>query len=316
MNKKNFSRLLLFILTGTAITFAFIYREYIHADQLQQWVEEAGPVGPVLFMILYIIATPLFIPGSIFALAGGALFGPVMGTSYNLTAATIGAIISFFLSRHIASDWVEKKSGGFLKRLIQGVEQEGWKFVAFVRLVPLFPFNLLNYALGLTKISFLQYSIATYICMFPGALAYTYLGYAGKEAAAGGEDLIQKGLIALALLATAAFLPRFIMLMRKKPMVETAELKKRLNEKEDFLLLDVRSQKEHDGELGFIPESRHIPLEELEERIRELDAFSEKPILTICTVHTRSSKAAGLLSAKGFADVRAVRGGMKAWNGQ
>ncbi|WP_338063196.1 TVP38/TMEM64 family protein [endosymbiont of Riftia pachyptila] len=81
-------------------------------------------------------------------LAGGALFGPVLGTFYNLTGATIGAVLAFLIARFFTSNWVEQKTGGHLKRLKEGVENEGWRFVAFVRLVPLFPFNLLNYAVG------------------------------------------------------------------------------------------------------------------------------------------------------------------------
>lgn len=89
--------------------------------------------------------------------------------------------------------------------MVKGVEAEGWRFVAFTRLVPLFPFNLLNYVLGLTRIPFLQYLVASYVFMLPGAVTYTYLGYAGREAMVGGEGLIQKGLIALALLAQRGF---------------------------------------------------------------------------------------------------------------
>ncbi|HGG58736.1 MAG TPA: TVP38/TMEM64 family protein [Gammaproteobacteria bacterium] len=87
---------------------------------------------------------------------------------------------------------------------------EGWRFVAFVRLVPLFPFNLLNYALGLTRIPLLHYVIASYLFMAPGAVAYTWLGYVGREALAGSEGMVKKALLALALLAGAAFLPRMI----------------------------------------------------------------------------------------------------------
>ena len=100
--------------------------------------------------------------------------------------------LAFLVARYLASDWVAARSGGRLRQLIHGVETEGWRFVAFVRLVPLFPFNLLNYALGLTRIRFSHYLIATYVCMLPGAFAYTYLGYAGREAVGGGEGLIQK----------------------------------------------------------------------------------------------------------------------------
>jgi uncharacterized membrane protein YdjX (TVP38/TMEM64 family) len=85
------------------------------------------------------------------------------------------------------------------------VEEEGWRFVAFVRLVPLFPFNLLNYALGLTKLRLSHYIITSFVFMAPACAAYTYLGYAGREVAAGGEGFIKKALLALAVIATIAF---------------------------------------------------------------------------------------------------------------
>jgi uncharacterized membrane protein YdjX (TVP38/TMEM64 family) len=208
-------RWLLFALLLCGIVLAVLYRDRFDAAALEQWVADAGSAGPILFMAVYAIATVLFLPGSVLTLAGGALFGPLFGTFYNLTGATIGAGLAFLAARYLSSDWVENRTGGRLKQIKEGVENEGWRFVAFVRLVPLFPFNLLNYALGLTRIRFLHYLIASYLCMLPGAFAYTYLGYAGREAVAGGEGLIQKGLLALALLAAVAFLPRLIKKLRQ-----------------------------------------------------------------------------------------------------
>src|ERR1700738_5094171 len=100
--------------------------------------------------------------------------------------------------------------GERLGRLMRGVEEEGWCFVAFVRLVPLFPFNLMNYAFGLTRIRLREYVLASLVCMVPGALAYSYLGYAGREAAFGQAGAIRKAVLALALLAAVAFLPRLV----------------------------------------------------------------------------------------------------------
>jgi len=95
-------------------------------------------------MGLYVAVTVLLLPGSILGLAGGALFGPAWGTVYTLVGATIGATLAFLVARYVASDWVAAKAGGRVKQVIDGVEAEGWRFVAFTRLVPLFPFNLLN----------------------------------------------------------------------------------------------------------------------------------------------------------------------------
>ena len=205
------------------IGIALTYREHFNFDAIQLWLDQAGLLAPALFILVYALATVLFLPGSVITLAGGALFGPVFGTLYNLTGATLGACLAFLLSRTIAADWVRKKSRGKLEQLIAGVEKEGWKFIAFVRLVPLFPFNLLNYALGLTRIPLLQYALVSFIFMLPGGAAYTYLGYLGREAAGGGESLVQKIIIGIALLAVAIFLPGFIKRMRAPATTNTQD---------------------------------------------------------------------------------------------
>jgi uncharacterized membrane protein YdjX (TVP38/TMEM64 family) len=105
---------------------------------------------------------------------------------------------------------VRRQAGARLERLIEGVEAEGWRFVALTRLVPLVPFNLLNYALGLTRIPVVSYMLASLICMAPGTLAYTWLGHAGRQALAGDEAAIRYGLVGLALLAAVAFVPRLL----------------------------------------------------------------------------------------------------------
>jgi len=307
------TRIFIFLALIAGIALAVIYRDQLDAAKLEALVTDAGAAAPFLFMIIYIIGTVFFLPGSVLTLLGGALFGPYWGTFYNLTAATIGAMLSFLVARYLASEWVAQKTGGRMKQLINGVESEGWRFVAFTRLVPLFPFNLLNYALGLTRISFSQYSIATYICMLPGAIAYTYLGYIGREAATGGEGLIQKALLALALLAVVSFLPRLIGKLRKGAMVDITELKQRLDNNEDLLLLDVRTAEDYVGEQGHVAGSKLIPLEELEQRMDELGEYLEKPVIIICRTDRKSAKAAQLLAQKGFADVHVARMGMTDW---
>ncbi|MDH3901580.1 MAG: rhodanese-like domain-containing protein, partial [Gammaproteobacteria bacterium] len=183
----------------------------------------------------------------------------------------------------------------------------------FTRLVPLFPFNLLNYALGLTRLRLLHYIIATYIFMLPGAIAYTYLGYAGREAVAGGEGMIQKGLLALALLAVVAFLPRLIGSLRRGPIMETQELRRRRATEKDLLVLDVRTSEDFVGEQGHIDGAVNIPVEELQQRMAELGDNLEHPVAIVCRTDRRSAKAALLLTEAGFADVHVVRGGMTKW---
>ncbi len=304
--------LLLLVMAGIAVVVA--YRDQLDAAALESWLQNAGAAAPLVFMLVYIIGTVFFFPGSVLTLLGGALFGPIAGTFYNLTAATIGAMLSFLMARFMAADWVANKTGGRLKQLINGVENEGWRFVAFVRLVPLFPFNLLNYALGLTRISFTQYSVSTYIFMLPGAIAYTYLGYIGKEAATGGEGLVQKMMLALALLAVVSFIPRLMGVLRRGSMLAVDELKQRLDGDEDVLLLDVRTPEDYVGEQGHVHGSKLIPLEELVQRIAEIDDYLEKPVVTICRTDRKSAKAAQLLAQHGFADVHVAKMGMTDWN--
>ncbi len=307
----------LFLLLLAGITLAIIYRDQINVAAMQEWIQGAGAAGPIVFMLIYTIGTVFSFPGSIMTPVGGILFGPVLGTFYNLTGATVGATLAFLASRYLASNWVERKAGKRLQRLQAGVETEGWRFVAFVRLVPLFPFNLLNYALGLTRIKLSHYIIASYIFMLPGAIAYTYLGYAGREALTGDTGLsrmIQLGSIALALLAVIAFLPRIIGLLRRRPLLEIDELKARLDQGEDLCILDIRSSDEFTGELGHIAGSLNIPLDQLGNRLTELDAYFERPVAVVCRTERRSTKAAQMLSGKGFADVHVVHGGMTAWS--
>lgn len=314
MKQNKLIRLLLLftLITGTGLAIAF--RSELDAASLEQWMQEAGPAAPFIFMAIYALGSVLFLPGSVLTLAGGALFGPVLGTLYNLTGATAGAVLAFLTARYLASEWVERKTGGRLKQIMDGVESEGWRFVAFVRLVPLFPFNLLNYALGLTRIKLSHYVVASYFCMFPGALAYTYLGYAGREALKGSEGLIRKGFLALGLLALVIFIPRFVRRMHSSPMMSSVELKRRLDQGEAIVVLDVRDAEEFTGEIGHIPGAINIGIEELPERIGELEKYRNGQVAIVCHTDKRSAKAANILRQTGFSAITVIRGGMNQWH--
>jgi uncharacterized membrane protein YdjX (TVP38/TMEM64 family)/rhodanese-related sulfurtransferase len=296
-----------------AVGVALTQRGRFDAATLQAWVEGAGAAGPLLFMGLYAVATVLFLPGAVITLAGGALFGPLWGTLWNLTGATVGAALAFLIARHLGADWVARRAGPRLQRLNEGVASEGWRFVAFVRLVPLFPFNLLNYALGLTRISFITYLLATWIFMLPGAFAYTWLGHAGRAVLSGGDGLVRNVTIALSLLAAVALLPRLVRKLRAKPMLDVLDLKRELDAGEDVVLLDLRPATDFRGEWGHIRQARCLPLEELPQRIVDFDAHKQRPIRLICRTDRRSAQAARLLADAGFTDAQVIRGGMAAW---
>lgn len=307
-------RYILLALVVAGIVWGILHHGDLTLDTLESRVHNAGAWGPLVFMAIYAVGTLLFLPGAVLTLAGGALFGPLAGTFYNLTGATVGATLAFLVARYLAAGYIAQRVGGRAKQLIEGVEAEGWRFIAFVRLVPLFPFNLLNYALGLTRIKLSHYIVTSYIAMLPGALAYTYLGYAGHEALAGGSAWIQKSLLALALLAIALFLPRLVGNLRRGPMLDVTALQQRLNIEPRMRILDVRSPAEFTGELGHIDGAQNIPVNELPQRMGELDFAKDTPVALVCRTDKRSAQAARQLSNAGFTHVVIVRGGMVQWN--
>jgi len=290
---------------------AWAFRDHFDAAALQAWVEGAGAAGPVIFIAIYAAATVLFLPGAVVTLAGGALFGPVWGTLWNLSGATLGATLAFLIARHLGANWVAQWAGPRLRSLNEGVSAEGWRFIAFVRLVPIFPFNLLNYALGLTRIPLPAYVLASAIFMLPGAVAYTWLGYAGREALTGGLDIVRNILIALALVSTMSFLPRLIRRLRTPPMLSVEALREQLEGGVRVLLLDVRPATDFNGEWGHIPGARSIPLEDLPARLGELK--HDRPVRLVCRTDRRSAQAESILAKAGFSDVRVIQGGMTAW---
>ncbi|MGE0681325.1 MAG: VTT domain-containing protein [Candidatus Binatia bacterium] len=271
--------LLVFLVVSIAL--AWLHRDQLTAQAVTAWVERSGLWGPAVFIGIYMIAPALFLPGSILTLAGGALFGPLTGALFSLTGATIGATVAFLIARYLAAEWVERRVSGRLQEMKEGVEREGWRFVAFVRLVPLFPFNVLNYALGLTRLSVQTFTITSLITMAPGALAYAYLGDAGREAVSGGPDLVRKGLLALALLAAVALLPSLIRRWRRPGKISPQQLQTLLSQEEAPFVLDVRNPDEFIGERGHITEAVLIPLPELDKRLGELKADRTHTIVTV-----------------------------------
>lgn len=144
-------------------------------------IKGLGWLAPVFFLFLYCLATILFLPTMVLTLVGGALFGPLFGTLFNLIGATLGAISAFCISRYFAIDWLTSHNEPKINKLIAGVERGGWQFAAFLRLVPIVPFNLVNYVLGMTRIQFWPYLITTLVFLTPAEIVYTYCGYASMD---------------------------------------------------------------------------------------------------------------------------------------
>jgi rhodanese-related sulfurtransferase len=169
-----------------------------------------------------------------------------------------------------------------------------------------------NYALGLTRIPLAAYALASAVCMLPGALAYAWLGHAGRAALAGDADAIRNGMLALAVAAALMFLPRLVRQFKAGLMI-TPEMLRALQAGGGIAVIDVREAKDFDGETGHVPGAINLPLGELPARLAELDTWRKDGVVLICRTQVRSGQAARLLAKQGFSGLRVVRGGILAW---
>lgn len=198
------------LLAGVIVAIVLLGREAaVYVDEFREWVAAQGAWGPVLYMLGYAVAAVAFVPGSALTIGAGAVFGLVEGTIYTLLGATLGAALAFLVGRYFAREKVQKKIAGDERfaAVDKAIGRQGFKITALLRLSPIFPYNLLNYALGLTKVGFWPYTIAS-IAMLPGTILYVYIGTIGGQAAeAAGEGAASAGkwaLLGLGLLATVA----------------------------------------------------------------------------------------------------------------
>jgi uncharacterized membrane protein YdjX (TVP38/TMEM64 family) len=151
-----------------------------------EWVQRAGPWAALLFGLAYIPAAVLFVPASVLTLGAGFVFGVAKGTVIVSLGSTAGAAAAFIVARTVGHDWVARRMAAWpaLDAVGHAVEHDAFKFVLLTRLSPLFPFNLLNYAFGLSSVSFRMYLLASWIGMLPGTIMYIYLGSAAQSVAA------------------------------------------------------------------------------------------------------------------------------------
>ncbi len=178
---NQYKRFLKPISIGCLIVFLIVISKQFNLQALFQksllWVDSLGWLAPIAFIIIYNIATLLFIPGSLLTLKGGCLFGFFWGSVYVFIAAIIGATFAFLVGRFISRDWVYQQIGSKpnFQAIDKAVAKNGFKIVFLTRLSPIFPFNLLNYAFGITQVSLKDYILGS-IGMIPGTAMYVYMG--------------------------------------------------------------------------------------------------------------------------------------------
>ncbi len=172
--------LALVVVALSAATALLPVKDWVKA--FSDWVRTLGAAGVVIFIGVYAIATVLFLPGWIFTVAAGLVYGVVGGTAVALTGAIIGSTLAFLCGRYLVRKRVEAATEGNRKfaAIDKAIGEQGWKIVGLLRLSPLVPFNLSNYFYGVTAVRFWPYVLASAVGMIPGTLLYAYLGGAGK----------------------------------------------------------------------------------------------------------------------------------------
>jgi uncharacterized membrane protein YdjX (TVP38/TMEM64 family) len=191
------------------------------------WIQAFGVWGVVIFGLVYIIAVIVLAPAGPMTIAAGLAFG-AWGFPLVVIAATIGAALAFLVSRYLAREKVKHlvENRPKFKAVGKAVTEDGWKIVGLLRLSPLVPFNLQNYAFGVTEIGFLPYVVATFVGIMPGTALYIYLGVLGKAAASGqGGDAVRWVFFAIGLVATA--IVAFIITRKAKASLKEAGVGKK-----------------------------------------------------------------------------------------
>ncbi|PAB58578.1 TVP38/TMEM64 family protein [Anaeromicrobium sediminis] len=154
------------------------YTSIDNLQKLKEWIESYGILGPIIYVLGYIMACLFFLPGLPIALLSGVVFGPIKGAILGSIGSTLGATAAFLVGRYIARDYVEElvKKNKTLRNIDKSVDDQGWRILMITRLVPIFPFNLQNYAYGLTKIKLKTYILVSWLCMMPATIGFSFVG--------------------------------------------------------------------------------------------------------------------------------------------
>lgn len=185
----------------TATWFLLPAREWL--DAFSNWIKDLGPLGWLLFGLVYVVGTVALAPGSVFSIAAGLTFG-AWGYPLVVVSATVAATLAFIIARYVARDRVRKMVDGAPKfaAVDKAVSEDGWKIVALMRLSPAIPFNLQNYFFGVTDVNLWHYVLATFVGILPGTALYVYLGAIGSAAGADSGGPVKWVFFGVGLLAT------------------------------------------------------------------------------------------------------------------
>jgi uncharacterized membrane protein YdjX (TVP38/TMEM64 family) len=223
MTKKKIIKFILLILVLAAV-YAIVrfspLSVYFEKENLLQFLSTLQNYwwGPVVFILIYGIGCVFAIPGAILTMAGGALFGTFSGTLYNVIASNLGATLAFLIARVLGRDFVAGlMKGGKLAQLDDSIERHGFMTIFRLRLIPLVPFNGLNFGSGFSKVKYREYLLGSILGMLPGTFIYTYFGDSVLKGVTGAsEKAFLNLIIACVFLIAISFLPMLYKRITKK----------------------------------------------------------------------------------------------------
>ncbi len=210
-----FSLFFLFLIGGYLCLHLSGAFSHLNPETLQSWIATFEWWAPLVYMGVYTFLSLLLFPGTVLSLAGGLLFGPYLGTLYTIIGATGGAILSYFIAGKLGKDFVIARLKGRFRELYLNSEKQGFKIIFLLRLIPLFPFDVVNYAAGLTSIRWHHFLAATVLGIAPGTFVYSFLGSTLMDLHS------PKFLLGIGLLVISFFLPLFYLRRKKQKNVES-----------------------------------------------------------------------------------------------
>ncbi|MBM7707581.1 putative membrane protein YdjX (TVP38/TMEM64 family) [Chryseomicrobium aureum] len=148
----------------------------LSAEGIKTWIESLGPWAPVVYIVIYALRPLVFFPASVLTLTGGVLFGAWFGTLYTLIGATLSAVVGYVMAERLSKLWSSSAPNDRLQKAKRQMEENGFIYVVWFRLVPFLNFDVVSYVAGLARVKWLPFILATVIGMFPGTVAYNFLG--------------------------------------------------------------------------------------------------------------------------------------------
>lgn len=171
-----------FLVFTVFLLFIFYFQKMgIDENKIYFFIKNGNSFTPIFFIFIYAILPVFFFPITPLSIIGGIIFGPLWGTLYSVIGASFGASSSFFISRYLMKDWINKKSPENVIKIKEKINKGGWKAVVMIRIIPILPFNAQNYIFGVTDISFKIFIITSVLTLIPFSFFYVYLGYMGRN---------------------------------------------------------------------------------------------------------------------------------------